>query len=85
MCQLPLTANRYADVGQCATSPVRSGSGAAAAQSVSYAHRSAIGAQRFIPLSDVLRAEIVVAAGVVAALILGAPGWVGGLSVWPSP
>jgi type VII secretion protein EccE len=37
-----------------------------------------IGAQRFIPLVDVLALEIVVAVGVVIALYLGAPGWQGG-------
>jgi ESX secretion system protein EccE len=38
-----------------------------------------IGAQRFIPLVDVLALEVLVAAGVVIALYLGAPGWQGGV------
>lgn len=39
-----------------------------------------IGAQRFIPLADLLVLEIFVAAGVIAALSLGARGWLGGAS-----
>ncbi len=37
-----------------------------------------IGARRFIPLADVLALQILVAASVVIALYLGAPGWQGG-------
>jgi type VII secretion protein EccE len=37
-----------------------------------------IGAQRFIPLADLLAMEILVAIGLIAALSLGGPGWQGG-------
>ncbi|MGX9791289.1 type VII secretion protein EccE [Mycobacterium sp. MMS18-G62] len=37
-----------------------------------------IGASRFLPLTDLLVLEIVVATGVIAALYLGVPGWQGG-------
>jgi type VII secretion protein EccE len=39
---------------------------------------SGVGGQRFLPLSDLLALELVVAAGVAVALYLRAPGWQGG-------
>lgn len=39
-----------------------------------------IGAQRFIPLIDLLALEIIVIFGIVIALYLGVPGWQGGVS-----
>jgi type VII secretion protein EccE len=62
---LPLTANRTSTVGHGQQSPQL---------------RTAvdIGAQRFIPLVDLVALEILVAVGVVAALALGVRGWQGG-------
>lgn len=65
MCHLTLTANapRTAGHGQ---------------QSRQLRTAVDIGAQRFIPLVDLVALEVIVAAGVIAALVLGAPGWQGG-------
>ena len=79
MCQLPLTANRTPTSANARRRPSEAVSGA---RPRNRQLRTAvdIGAQRFIPLADLLAVEIFVAAGVIAALMLGARGWVGGLS-----
>jgi type VII secretion protein EccE len=66
MCQLPFAANRIPTVAD-------------GRQTRQLTTAVDIGAQRFIPLLDVLALEILVAAGVVIALYLGAPGWQGGV------
>jgi type VII secretion protein EccE len=65
MCQLPFAANRIPTVAD-------------GRQTRQLTTAVDIGAQRFIPLLDVLALEILVAVGMVIALYLGTPGWQGG-------
>jgi type VII secretion protein EccE len=66
MCQLPFAANRIPTVAD-------------GRQTRQLTTAVDIGAQRFIPLLDLLALEVLVAVGVVIALYLGAPGWQGGV------
>jgi type VII secretion protein EccE len=66
MCQLPFAANRIPTVAD-------------GRQTRQLTTAVDIGAQRFIPLLDLLALEVLVAVGVVIALYLGSPGWQGGV------